>query len=82
MKPFSPSKIGDGPVMPCRASIAANRPFLLAFEKAQAFHIDMSPTLVCLSATLATPARLTACIVLRSESPMTLATPSAEENGP
>src|SRR2546422_9764050 len=82
MKPFSPSKIGDGPLMPCWARTAANTPFRAAFEKAQAFHMERAPTRVCRSATLATPARLTAWTVWVCDSFSTLAAASADEKGP
>jgi len=62
--------------------MAANTPFRAAFEKAQAFHMDMSPTRVCLNAIFATPARLMACRVCTSESFITLAAARAEEKGP
>ena len=82
MNPFSPSKIGAGPVMPSPASSAANTPFRAALENAQAFHIETSPTRVCRRATFATPARLTACVVAICDNLKSFAAPSAEENGP
>src|SRR3989442_12467611 len=82
MKLFWPSKIGEGPVFPNRASIAANTPFRAALAKAHAFHIERSPTLVCRKATFATPAKLIACTVCAFESLRTLAVPRADENGP
>src|SRR2546426_12590746 len=59
-KPISPSKIGDGPVMPSRASSVEKTPFLAALANEQPFHIDSSPALTCLIATWELSARFTA----------------------
>src|SRR5438094_10464678 len=46
--PISPSKIGEGPVMPSLASRAEKTPFRAAFADEHRFHMDSSPALTFL----------------------------------
>src|SRR5437016_13056719 len=46
--PISPSKIGEGPVMPSLPTRAQKTPFRAAFPNEHPFHTDSSPALTCL----------------------------------
>ncbi len=57
--PISPSKIGEGPVIPCAASIVEKTAFLAALAKEAPFHSESSPALTCLIAMCALSEMLT-----------------------